>query len=106
MRPDIFTGIRNQPKKILMYGPPGTGKTMIAKALANEIDATFFNISAAQLMSKWIGESEKLIMTLFNEASKRKASIIFIDEIDSMLCERNIVLYFIKNRVKMRLVEE
>ncbi|MDD4013534.1 MAG: ATP-binding protein [Candidatus Omnitrophica bacterium] len=67
---------------ILMYGPPGNGKTMLAKAIANEVDAKFFNINFSQIKNKYYGESEKNLQSVFDEAAKNDTSIIFIDEID------------------------
>lgn len=69
--------------------PPGTGKTLIAKAIAHQSGATFFNISASSLTSKWIGEGEKLVRVLFKLAAFHSPAIIFIDEVDSLLCQRS-----------------
>ena len=73
---------------VLMYGPPGTGKTMLAKATAGEIDATFFLISPADVLSKWVGEAEQNIKKLFESAAKEPRSIIFIDEIEALVPAR------------------
>ncbi|KAL7722980.1 AAA+ ATPase domain-containing protein [Entamoeba marina] len=89
LRPDIFTGLRSPPKGLLLFGPPGTGKTMIGKAIASESNATFFNISASALTSKWIGEGEKLVRAMFAVASCYERSVIFMDEIDSLLSSRS-----------------
>ncbi len=73
---------------VLLYGPPGTGKTMLAKATAGEIDATFFRISPADVLSKWVGEAEQNIKKLFDAAAAEPRSIIFIDEIESLVPAR------------------
>src|SRR5213593_1517528 len=73
---------------VLLYGPPGTGKTMLAKATAGEIDATFFRISPADVLSKWVGEAEQNIKKLFDAASSEKRAIIFIDEIEALVPAR------------------
>ncbi len=73
---------------VLLYGPPGTGKTMLARATAGEIDATFFRISAADVLSKWVGEAEQNIQKLFDAAAKETRSILFIDEIESLVPAR------------------
>jgi transitional endoplasmic reticulum ATPase len=73
---------------VLLYGPPGTGKTMLAKATAGEIDATFFRISAADVLSKWVGEAEQNLKKLFDAAASEARSIIFIDEIESLIPAR------------------
>lgn len=74
---------------ILLYGPPGTGKTMIAKAIANEIDARFFSIKCSDIVDKWFGESENKIKKLFNDAKKYAKSIIFFDEFEALGVKRN-----------------
>ncbi|MDY6958146.1 MAG: AAA family ATPase, partial [Halobacteriota archaeon] len=89
MDPEKFTkmGIR-PPKAVLLFGAPGTGKTLIAKAVASQSGANFISVKGPELLSKWVGESEKAVREIFRRARQVSPSIIFFDEIDAMTSVR------------------
>jgi len=83
--PEIFAYMNTAPPKgVLLYGPPGTGKTMLAKAVANESEANFISIKGPEVLSKWVGESEKAVREVFRKARQASPTIIFFDELDSI----------------------
>ena len=90
---------------ILLYGVPGTGKTMIAKAIANEIDANFYSIKCSEIASKWFGESEQKVQALFEQVKEDECSIIFFDEFDALGCTRDVECSAI-NRVVSELLTQ
>ncbi|OYT56749.1 MAG: proteasome-activating nucleotidase [Desulfurococcales archaeon ex4484_217_2] len=88
-RPDLFRAVGIEPPKgVLLYGPPGCGKTLLAKAVAHHTNATFIKLVASELISKWIGESARLVREVFKFAKLKAPSIIFIDEIDAIAAKR------------------
>ena len=87
--PELFKRLGIEPPKgVLLHGPPGTGKTLIAKAVANEIDASFHTVSGPEIMSKYYGESEEQLREVFEEAAEEAPAIIFMDELDAIAPER------------------
>ena len=86
---DVFDYARtNPPKGILLYGPPGTGKTLLAKAVANESEANFISIKGPELLSKWVGESERGVREVFHKARQAAPCVVFMDELDSLVPTR------------------
>ncbi len=91
---------------VLLHGPPGTGKTMMAKAIAHELDATFFVISPAQILSKWVGEAEQNLKKLFDAAKAEAKSVIFMDEIEALVPRRRSGGSSVMQRVVPQILQE
>ena len=103
--PQLFEKLGVEPPKgILLHGPPGTGKTLIAKAVANETDANFITLNGPEIMSKYYGESEAKLREIFEEASKKAPSIIFIDELDAIAPKREEVTGEVERRIVAQLL--
>ncbi|XP_061190417.1 uncharacterized protein LOC133198325 [Saccostrea echinata] len=105
--PHLFTGSIKPWKRILLYGPPGTGKSRLAQAVSSEIKSTFYCVSSSDLVSSWVGESEKLIKELFQHATKQSGrSVVFIDEIDSICRQRSSREEEYTRRIKTELLKQ
>jgi transitional endoplasmic reticulum ATPase len=103
--PELFERLGVEaPKGVLLYGPPGTGKTLLAKALASETNAHFETLSGPEIMSKYYGESEEKLRSLFKTAEEQAPSIILIDEIDSIAPKREEVTGEVERRVVAQLL--
>ncbi len=103
--PELFERLGiDPPKGVLLYGPPGTGKTLIAKAVANESNASFFLINGPEIMSKFYGQSEQRLREIFKKAQESAPSVIFIDEIDSIAPKREDVQGEVERRVVAQLL--
>jgi transitional endoplasmic reticulum ATPase len=103
--PELFSRLGiDPPKGVLLHGPPGTGKTLIAKAVANEIDASFHTISGPEIMSKYYGESEEQLREIFEEAEEEAPAIVFMDELDSIAPKREETSGDVERRVVAQLL--
>ncbi|MHA2295845.1 MAG: AAA family ATPase [Candidatus Hodarchaeales archaeon] len=104
-RPDLFEGARKAWRGILLFGPPGCGKTFMAKAIAGEVNATFYSVPASSIFSKWLGESEKQVQKLYDNAYRNAPSIVFIDECEALVGTRSSGEHDAVKRVKTQLLQ-
>lgn len=103
--PELFERLGiDPPKGVLLYGPPGCGKTLLARAVAHETEANFFSINGPEIIHKFYGESEAHLRKLFDEASRRAPSILFLDEIDAIAPRRERVVGDVEKRVVAQLL--
>jgi len=103
--PELFARLGiDPPKGVLLHGPPGTGKTLLARAVANEADASFFHIAGPEIMGRFYGESEQRLRDIFQQAQQQAPSIIFIDELDSIAPKREQVTGEVERRVVAQLL--
>jgi transitional endoplasmic reticulum ATPase len=103
--PDVFKKLGiDPPKGVLLHGPPGTGKTLLAKAIANETDASFFSIAGPEIISRYYGQSEQQLRETFEAAREEAPSIVFIDELDSIAPKRDDVTGDVERRVVAQLL--
>ena len=103
--PELFKRLGVEaPKGVLLHGPSGTGKTLLAKAIANETNANFYSLGGPEIMSKFYGESEERLRSIFHDADKNAPSIIFIDEIDSIASKREEVIGEVDKRIVSQLL--
>ena len=107
LHPEVYKAFNLQPKGgILLYGPPGTGKTMIAKAIATEVDADFFSVRCSDIVGKYFGEAEKNVKALFETARQSESSIIFFDEFEALGAERGSESSGVMNRLVPELLSQ
>jgi len=104
-RPDLFDDLGvDPPTGVLLHGPPGTGKTLLARAVANEVDAEFVSLPAAEVMSRYYGESEEYLREVFEEAEENAPAVVFIDEVDAITPERSEAAGDVERRVVAQLL--